>query len=203
MKLRYSPTSPYVRKVMVVALETRVAGQIEQVRTDPWSPDDDLPSHNPLGKVPALMLDDGQVLYDSRVIAEYLDELHGGTKVFPPPGEERWLALRQQALADGIMDAAILRLIEFQRRPANLRWQAWVDRQSDKIDRALDLLEEEALLLDGPVTIGTISVAVALEYLDFRFRDKKWRDGRARLTAWHDDFTQRPSMTATRPKLAA
>ncbi len=202
MKLRFSPTSPYVRKVMVVALETRVAGQIEQIRTDAWNPDDDLPTDNPLGKVPALLLDDGQVLYDSRVIAEYLDDMHGGTKMFPPSGEERWLALRLQALADGIQDAAILRMIEFHRRPANLRWQAWIDRQSDKIDRALDVLEQEAQLLDGPVTIGTISVAIALEYLDFRFREMPWRDTHERLRDWQDAYAERPSMTATRPKVA-
>ena len=201
MKLRFSPTSPYVRKVMVVALETRVAGQIEQIRTDPWSPDDDLPTHNPLGKVPALLLDDGQVLYDSRVIAEYLDDMHGGAKMFPPSGEERWLALRQQALADGILEASVMRFIEYQRRPANLRWQAWVDRQSDKIDRALDILEQEVALLDGPITIGTISVAIALEYVDFRLREMNWRDNRERLSDWLEAYSERPSMTATRPKV--
>ena len=202
LKLRYTTTSPFARKVYVVALETRVAGQIDRLRADPWDSNDDLPRQNPLGKVPALIFEDGQVLYDSTVIAEYLDSLHDGQKMFPASGPERWQALRLNALADGIQEAAILRFIEYQKRPPELRWQAWIDRQRDKIERALTALEFEQELLDGPVTIGNIAVAVALEYVDFRFRDLQWRDDRPRLTAWHDEFAARPTMQATRLRIA-
>ena len=110
MKLRYSPTSPYVRKVMVVALETGLAERIERIPTTvaPTKYNEEVARENPLVKVPALTTDDGMVLYDSPVICEYLDTLHGGQKLFPATGKTRWTALRQQALADGILDAAIL-----------------------------------------------------------------------------------------------
>ena len=118
MKLRYSPTSPYVRKVTVTAQETGVQPRIERVPTVTTDPASGLAKDNPLGKVPTLILDDGERLYDSPVICEYLDGLHGGAKIVPPAGPERWVALRRQALADGILDAAVLRLMET-RRPAS------------------------------------------------------------------------------------
>lgn len=203
MKLRYSTTSPYARKVYVVALETRVAGQLDRVRTDPWDPTDDLPQKNPLGKVPALILDDGRVMYDSVVIAEYLDSLHDGRKIFPPEGEERWTALRLHALGDGMVEAAILRMIELQRRPPELRWPLWVERQRDKIERSLKVLEKDADELQGEVTIGNLTIAIALDYLDFRFRDLGWRNFCPKLTLWHETFASKPTMQATRPKVAA
>lgn len=199
MKLRYSSTSPYVRKVTIAAIELGLADRIERVPTDVQDPASELSSDNPLGKVPTLTLDVGGSLYDSPVICEYLDSLHGGPKLFPASGPERWQALCQQALGDGILDAALLRMIEANRRPENLRWQGWLDLQSGKIERALDQFENEAESLDGPLTIGQITAGCALGYLDFRFAVDEWRAKRPQLTAWFERFAARPSMRETMP----
>lgn len=199
MKLRYSPTSPYVRKVNVVAFETGLAPQIERVATNPWDPADDLPEHNPLGRVPALITDDGQTLFDSPVICEYLDSLHAGAKLFPPSGLERWRTLRLQALGDGILDSAVLRLVERKKRPPEKHWSEWDERQREKIGRALDTLEAGAEELSGPLTIGQVTIGCALGYLDFRFADEDWRAHRPKLAEWYAGFAERPSMRETRP----
>jgi len=203
MKLRYSPTSPYVRKVMVVALETGVAEHIERIPTAvaPTKPNEEVARENPLVKVPALTTDDGLVLYDSPVICEYLDTLHDGTKLFPPSGKARWLALRQQALGDGILDAAILGRYEIL-RPKEYQWQDWLDAQMRKVRGALGALEMEAEAgeLAGPLTIGQITIACALGYLDFRYQSEAWRTKHRRLAVWADEIAQRKSIQLTLPK---
>jgi glutathione S-transferase len=203
MKLRYSPTSPYVRKVMVVALETGVAERIERIPTAvvPTKPNEDVARENPLVKVPALTTDDGLVLYDSPVICEYLDTLHDGTKLFPPSGKARWLALRQQALGDGILDAAILGRYEIL-RPKEYQWQDWLDAQMRKVRGALAALEMEAAAgeLGGPLTIGQITIACALGYLDFRYQSEAWRTKHRRLAVWADEVAERKSIQLTLPK---
>jgi len=200
MQLRYSPTSPYVRKVMATAIETGLDKEIEKIPTNPWDAATDLPSDNPIGKVPALVIDDARVLFDSPVICEYLDSLHDGEKLFPSGGDARWSALRLQALGDGILDAAVLRLLEG-RRPEEGQSPDWVERQKKVVDRALDTLEKEADTLKGDgAGIGEISAGCALGYLDFRFPDDDWRSGRPKLTGWHEKFSQRASMKETVPK---
>ena len=199
MQLRYSPTSPYVRKVSVLAIETGLSGQIDRVLTKPWDPQTDLGSANPLGKVPALMTPDGVEIFDSRVICEHLDEMHDGERFFPLEPETRSIALRLQALADGILDAAILRLIEERRRPGEYCWPAWSDRQTATMNRSLDWLEERHSLLDSRLTIGSIAVGCMLGYLDFRYAAENWREGRDGLASWYSDFAQRPSMHSTVP----
>ena len=200
MKLYYNPVSPYVRKVRVLAMETDLMGGIElaKVTITPTSPDADVCADNPIGKIPTLVLDDGCALYDSRVICEYLDGLHAGAHLFPDNGNARWTALRRQALADGILDSAVNTRYETSLRPEELRWADWVDNQMAKIRRSLDVLEGEPMG-DG-VDIGTISVACALGYLDFRYSDERWRDSRPRLATWFEKFAQRPSMSETSPK---
>lgn len=200
MKLRYSQTSPFVRKALVVAHERGLAERIELVPSaaNPASPDAELGRDNPLGKLPSLTLDDGSTLYDSSVIAEYLDSL-GGAKLFPAAGPERWTALRQQALADGLLDAAVLVRYERVLRPADKRWPEWVGGQFVKVHQALDAFENEAVNLQRAVTIGTIAAACALGYLDFRFADDDWRASRPKLAAFFAKFSQRPSMAATKP----
>ncbi len=200
MKLRHPPTSPYVRNVSVTAIELGLAGRIARIPTDSQDRDSGIAEHNPLGKVPALILDDGGVLYDSPVICEYLDSLHDGPKLFPAEGPERWTALRQQALGDGILDAAILHMLEMVRRPEKLRWQGWIAHQTAKVTRALDQFEAEAATLAGPLTIGDITAGCALGYLDFRVPETDWRDGRPKLAAWYEKFAQRPAMRETVPK---
>ena len=200
MKLRYSPTSPYVRKVSVTAIELGLAGKIERIPTNTQDRDSGIAAHNPLGKVPALILDDGGVLYDSPVICEYLDSLHDGPKLFPEAGPARWTALRQQALGDGLLDAAILRMLETVRRPEELRWQGWIKHQTAKMTQALDQFEAEASKFDEAPSIGQIAAGCALGYLDFRFPDLGWRDGRPGLAAWCETFAQRPAMQETLPQ---
>ncbi len=198
MKLRYSPTSPYVRKVTVCAAETGLSGRIERIPTLPFDPASDLVSDNPLGKVPALITDDGERLYDSRVICEYLDSLHGGPRLFPEP-PARWTALRRQALGDGILDAAVLIVLERRREPA-LQSTAFIDRQMSKIGAALDALEAECDAFGETVDIGAITIGCALGYLDFRFPDEDWRADQPKLAAWFARFAERPSMVESAPR---
>ena len=199
MKLNYSPTSPYVRKVLVSALELGLAGRIEKVDSNPWDEADALPATNPLGKVPALTTDDGQVLFDSLVICDYLDGLQPEPSLIPREATARTAVLRLHAAADGILDAAVLRLIEGARRPEAYRWPEWDARQKAKVERALDLLEAEAETLSGPLTLVPIALGCALGYLDFRFPAEDWRAGHPKLAAWYRDFGSRPSMRDTAP----
>ncbi len=200
MKLRYSPNSPYVRKVTVSARELGLQWRIKLVETDPWDPRTDLDAYNPLGKVPALILDDGTTLYDSRLICEYLDSRVKTPVLFPTSDPERWQALRRQALADGILDAAVLSFIETVRRPAGQRWSYWMEMQTVAIERALDALEAEAEGFGKEICIGRIAVGCALGYLDFRFAADNWRMGRPALEAWYEAFARRPSMEESVPR---
>ena len=198
LALRYSATSPFVRKVLVVAMETGLEDRIERIATLPWDPKTNLPKDNPLGKVPALKTPEGW-LYDSLVICEYLDSLHSGAKLFPPPGPARWQALRHHALADGAMDAAILRRLEAQRADGQ-RSQGWMDRQKAAVERSLDSLESDGKVLVDLSDIGAITIAIMLGYLDFRFAADEWRRSRPALSAWYARVSQDESMLATVPK---
>ncbi|MGE0151083.1 MAG: glutathione S-transferase [Reyranellaceae bacterium] len=202
MKLMYSPTSPYVRKVMILAIERGLDRKIEKLpqAVTPMGGNKTVEKANPLGKVPALELDNGTTLFDSPVICEYLDSKHRGDKLFPASGARRWKALRLQAIGDGILDAALLARYEIAMRPENLRWTDWLEGQKRKVTQALDLLEKEAKELGGGLTIGQVAVACALGYLDFRFADMNWRKSRPSLAAWFDKFSRRKSMQATVPQ---
>ena len=150
-------------------------------------------------KVPSLTLDDGTVLFDSVVICEYLDSLAGGNKLFPPPGNARWKALRTHALANGILDAAILTRYETFLRPEAMRWDAWTQGQLLKVDQGLEELERAAGELKG-LDIGSITVGCTLGYLDFRFGDRNWRGKHPRLAAWFEEISKRDSFEKTVPK---
>jgi glutathione S-transferase len=197
MKLHWSPRSPYVRKVMVVAHELGLAGRIEAMRTIVGGTQAhlELMRENPLGKIPTLVLEDGTILYDSPVICEYLDTLHNGPKLFPT-WPQRLTALRRLALGDGMLDIALAWLGE-RFRPPERQSEPHMTLWRTKLRACIDALENEAL--DGPLTIGHIAIGIALSYLDFRFADLAWRDGHPRLTAWHATFDQRPSMLANPP----
>ncbi len=198
LTLRWSPTSPYVRKVMMVVIERGLEDRVERVSTDPWSADTDLTADNPLGKVPALTLEDGTTLFDSPVIAEYLDSLGDRAPLFPPAGSARWTALRLQAIADGLCDAAILRRLEAN-RPDGEKSTGWMERQRKAVARSLDLLEAEAASLEGEESIGTLAVLAALGYLDLRFGHEDWRGGRPALAAWFAGQAGRDSLLRTAP----
>ncbi|WP_342238982.1 glutathione S-transferase [Inquilinus sp. OTU3971] len=196
MKLLYSPFSPFARKVRIVAHETGLQDRIEVVPTSTEDPASGLSARNPLNKIPVLETEFGP-LYDSPVICEYLDSLHDGEKLVPAAGADRWRALRWEALADGLMDAALLIRYEITLRPAEKQHEPWVERQKAKIRKSLDQMEADAAELDGPLTIGTIGAASALGYLDLRFADWGWRETHPRLAAWHAAFAERPSYIAT------
>ena len=199
MKLRYSPTSPYVRKVTVTALETGLHDRIERVPTDTREPRPDFLADNPLGKVPTLITDDGLPLFDSRVICEYLDSLHDGHKLFPVDVPARWRTLRLMALADGILDAGVLRRMETL-RPEKEHSPAWIERQKAKVARGLDMLEREVPRFHRLVTIGQITVGCCLGWLDFRYGTAEdWRISRPLISDWYSMFMVRPSMVATVP----
>lgn len=198
MRLRFSTTSPFARKVRVVALETGQEAALELVKTVTTDPASGLAQDNPLGKIPVLILDNGDKLYDSPVICEYLDSCHQGTPLYPAAGPKRWTALRRQALADGMMDASVLRMYE-RRRPENQRSSDWDAAQKARVVRGLAALEAEAGQLGEQPDIGNLSVAVLLDYLDFRFSGENWRNGHAALAAWHKRFSARPSLATTMP----
>jgi glutathione S-transferase len=199
MKLFHSPTSPFVRKCVVAAHEVGLQDRLEWVAAAPHpvSRDRALVASNPLGQVPTLVTEDGMVLYDSRVICEYLDSLCGGRLI--PGGGGRWTALVEQALADGLLDAAVLTRYETAVRPEGLRWSDWVAGQMDKVSCALAELERRAAALTGRVDVGSIAVACALGYLDFRFTALAWRARCPELARWFDRFDARESMRATAP----
>ena len=201
MKLHWSPRSPFVRKVMIVAHEVGVAGRIQCVRTVAamMKPQPDLMVDNPLSKLPTLVLDDGTVLFDSPVICEYLDHLHDGPKLFPAPFPERMTALRRQALGDGLLDALLLWRGELS-RPAEQRSEPYLKSFSVRNEATLASLERETPALEKSTwSIGHIAIGCAVAYLDFRFADREWRKDFPRLAAWHATFAARASVLATEP----
>ena len=200
MKLYYSPMSPYVRKVRAVAITLGLADRIEQVPQDPREPSGAYRAKNPLARIPALETDDGDVLFDSPVICEFLGHQAPDQAVYPPAGPDRWRALKQQAIGDGIMDAAVP-LRHETLRPEARQSPEWLARYEGMITSALDALESEAAAnrLSDVSDIGTLSIACALGYLDFRFADLVWRNGRPALARWFDGFATRPAIADTLP----
>jgi len=200
MKLYYAPTSPYVRKVMILLEETEQLADVEliNVATTPIAADAALLAKNPLAKVPALERPDGPTLYDSRVITAYLDARAGG-KLYPT-GARRWDTLTLEATADGILDAALLMVYETRIRPDELQMPQWVDGQWDKIARSIAALNTRWMShLQGPLDMGQIAVGCALAYVDFRHGARDWRRGNDGLAAWFATFESRDWMQSTKP----
>jgi len=199
LTLRSSPASPFVRKVRIAASLLGLDREITIETADTMNPSDTVRQQNPLGKIPALMLEDGTVLFDSRVILDYLDHRAGGGKIVPKEPAARFAALRLQALADGLMDASILLIYEGRWRPAERHEPKWIDHQAGKVARAFAALEAAPPALDTPPNVGQIALACALGYRDFRFAGT-WRNDHPRLVAWLDRFAaQVPAFVATKP----
>ncbi len=195
MILRYSAASPYARKIRIVAELLGLSSRIEIVAASTADPNDTLRQQNPLGKIPTLLLEDGTALYDSRVIADYLDYL-GGHRLIPADPLRRFDVLRLQTLGDGVNDAALLIRYETATRRPELRDQDAIDLQQGKIARALAVLE--AAPPEGPIDIGQIAVACALGYLDLRF-EGAWRASHPKLVGWLADFEAKvPAFTTTK-----
>jgi glutathione S-transferase len=200
--LRSSPASPFGRKVWIAAAVLGLTERLEIVLADTNDAQDSLRRQNPLGKIPALVLEDGAVLYDSRVILEYLDQLAGGGRIIPAAAAPRFAALTRQALADGVMDAAVLQVYETRYREPAQYVAKWLDHQAGKIARALEALEA-APPEPAARDVGAIALACALGYLDLRFGGR-WREGHPRLVAWLDAFADGvPAFEETRFKAPA
>lgn len=198
MELLYSATSPYARKVRVVLREKGLIEATTETVVDPHAGPPALHRHNPLGKVPTLVLADATALYDSPVICEYLDTLADTPRLLPAGGPERWAVLRAQALGDGVLDLAVALTAE-RRRPEGERSPAAMDHWRERIGAAVDGMAAELDGLPAEPTLAHIALAVALGYLDFRHPDLRWRDGRVTLTDWLECFTPRASMQETTP----
>lgn len=209
MKLFFGSASPYVRKVMVAAIETKLDHRLHLEKLGllaPAHPNPQLAAVNPLAKIPTLVLEDGQVIFDSQVICEYLDSLHDGDKLFPPVGEARWRALTRAAAADGLLEAAMLARADMA-RPADRQSPEWTAAQLRKAKRCLDMFAREAETTVFPVDlagaarldIGDITLGCALGWLDFRMPGENWRHGRKALARWFEEVSQRHSMKRTQP----
>ncbi len=196
MKLYYSPTSPYVRKVMACAIARGIDGRIERVTTNPHQSDDAFVRDAPLSRVPCLVTDDGLALFDSPVICEFLDSVDDALPMFPPAGAARWRALKQQALGDGIMDAAVNRRGE-QGRPPETARDAVMARHRAAVERSLAALEAD--VPHRKLDIGTLAIACALGYLDFRFAMEPWREAHPRLAAWYEAMAAERALSETAP----
>lgn len=201
MRLFHAPASPFVRKVMVLLHEAGAADRVTPVPVagNPLDPNTMPVDHNPLGKIPALLREDGPTLYDSRVICRYLDDLlHANLYPIAP---RLWDTLVLEATADGIADAAILMRYELHVRPEAARSPAWVKAQWQKIDRALSAVEDRwTRHLSGPLDMGQIALGCALGYLDFRHSGRDWRSARPTLAAWWAATSNRPAFRVTAPE---
>jgi glutathione S-transferase len=203
MKLFYSATSPFVRKCLVSAHELGLRDRIELIPAvaHPVNRDRAVVALNPLGKIPTLVTQEGAVLYDSRLICEYFNELGDG-HLLPAKGPARWAALVDESLADGLMDAAVLTRYETAVRPESLRWGDWVTGQLEKVTCGLAQIDQRARALAERIDLGTIAIGCALGYLDFRFASLGWRDKFPNAATWFNRFAERDSMLATRPPAA-
>ncbi len=198
MILRSSPASPFGRKVRIAADVLGLSSKIDVRETDLNAADDSIRTQNPLGKIPALVLEGGDTLFDSRVIVDYLDHLAGGGRIIPGEPAARYAALRMQALCDGILDASLMIVYESRYRPAEHRVQAWVDRQAGKVARGLAALEASPPKLTSVPDIGQIALACVLGYGDLRF-EGKWRKDHPRLLGFHDAFAAKvPAFAQTK-----
>lgn len=200
LQLYDNPASPFCRKVNVLLEELGESHLVERIPAigHPTASEKMPTSINPLGKIPVLLRDDGPAIYDSRVICRFLDDHFGGRFY---PAHRIWDVLTLEATADGMMDAAVLMVYESRARPEDKRHADWVEGQWAKIERGLDMLEDRWMShLQGHFDIGVASVAIALDYLDFRAPERDWRDGRVVLGAWHAKIADRASLAQTMPK---
>lgn len=200
MKLFFADASPFARKVRAVAIEKGIGHRLETLAVSANDDPTDLIAANPLGKIPALIADDGMALFDSPVICAYLDahpEAHGATLV-PPAGDVRWRVLRAEALGDGIMDLGVHLMTE-RRKPDTEKSPALAARQRGQLLRAITAAEPEIRQLPDAFSLGHVALACALGYLDFRHPDLNWREGRGALASWFAEMETRPSLAQTRP----
>jgi glutathione S-transferase len=200
MKVYGDIISPFVRMVMVTAHEVGLGDKVERqtVAVPPDKVNQELAKHGPLGKIPVLVTDHGHALYDSRVIIEYLCHVSGNRTLIPDDGVKRFRVLTLQALGQGVADAAVAYRYETATRPKELLWKEFAERQKTRALMAMDEAQGAWSRDLEQVTAGTIALAVALSYADFRLADWNWRQGRAALANWHEGFAARASMRTTK-----
>jgi glutathione S-transferase len=202
VKLISLNASPFARKVRILILELGLQDSVaiqDPGAVTPASNNELLNKVNPLGLVPALELDNGDSIYDSLVICDYLNHFAGGS-LFPSDPKERIQALALHSLANSMLDLAVGLRYETALRPEELRWQTWIDHQKEKIERGLDALEGRCTGFNESPLIGEISVACILGYMDFRYADNDWRQNRPALANWYEEVMKRDSMIQTIPK---
>jgi glutathione S-transferase len=201
MKLTFSPASPFARKVRIAAIELGLIDRIEFVPATvvPGQPNDDYSRLTPLKKLPALILDNGEVVLDSYVIVEYLDELAGGGKLIPSSGPDRWKVKRDHSLLQGMLDSMLLCRYEKMVRPQGLQWQAWYDDHWNRAWSGMARFDKQADVLSRPLDIAQIALTCVLGYADFRFADCGWRKAYPNLDAFHERMLSRPSVKVSLP----
>jgi glutathione S-transferase len=201
MKLTFSPASPFARKVRIAAIELGLIDTIELVPTTvaPGQPNDEYSRITPVKKLPVLILDNGEVILDSYVIVEYLDELAGGGKLIPASGPARWKVKSDHSLLQGMLDSMLLCRYERMTRPEALRWQAWNDDHWSRAWMGMARFEVRDDVLSGPLTIAQIGLVCVLGYADFRFADCGWRKAYPKLDAFHQKMLERPSVKISAP----
>ena len=201
MKLTFSPASPFARKVRIAAIELGLIDKIEFVPTTvaPGQPNEEYSRITPLKKLPVLILDNGNVILDSYVIVEYLDELAGGGKLIPASSATRWKVKSEHSMLQGMLDSMLLCRYEKITRPEPLRWQAWQDDHWSRAWKGMARFEKEAEMLSRPFDIAQISLVCVLGYADFRFADCGWRKAYPKLDAFHEKMLARPSVKISVP----
>ena len=201
MKLSFSQSSPFARKVRIAAIELGLIDKIELVPTTvaPAQPNPEYSQITPLKKLPVLILDNGDLIVDSYVIVEYLDELAGGSKLIPASGADRWKVKSDHSLLQGMLDSMLLCRYEKMVRPEPLRWQAWADDHWNRAWAGMARFEKQADILSRPLDISQIALVCVLGYADFRFADCGWRKAYPKLDAFHQKMLERPSVKISLP----
>jgi len=201
MKLTFSPASPFARKVRIAAIELGLIDKIEFIPTAvvPGTPNDDYSKIHPLKKLPVLILDNGDIVVDSYVIVEYLDELAGGGKLIPASGPMRWKVKTEHSLLQGMLDSMLLCRYETMVRPEPLRWKAWADDHWHRAWLGMARFDQQPDLISRPFDIGMIGLTCVLGYADFRFADCGWRKAYPKLDAFYQKILERPSVKVSMP----
>ena len=204
MKLAFTPASPFARKVRIAAIELGLIDKIEffPASVAPGTPNEEYSKINPQKKLPALITDDGDIIIDSYVIVEYLDELAGGGKLIPASGRARWQVKSDHSLLQATLDSMLLCRYERMVRPQGLQWQAWSDDHWNRAWRTMALFESRPDVLSRPLDIVQIALACVLGYADFRFTDCGWRKAYPNLDAFNARMLERPSIKISVPPAA-
>ena len=200
MKLFHAVASPYARKARITLREVKILELVEEIEVAPWTDPEGYRDITPLGKVPALERDDGPKLFQSVVICEYLASKNSQINLYPIESELRWSNLRQVAAADGVLDALVGIRVEKLFHETEMQSKKFIQRQELTVLKSLDLIEDNAMELEGPINAGQIALAASLGYIDFRFSENNWRINRPNLSKWFETFSQRDSMKDTVPE---